>query len=294
MPAAEHHSDIRISSRDRLIFPEARITKGQLADYYEAVGGIMLPWIGHRPISLVRCPLGSAEQCFFQKHDDGHFGAAVKHVPIREKDGDIADYLYVEDIDGLLACVQMGTIEFHGWGARVEDVEKPDRLVFDLDPDEGLGFGVVTKAARQLRGMLGEIGLVSFPMLTGGKGVHVVAPLEPKAEWPAVRDFAERFSRMLAQAEPDHFTATMSKAKRKGRIFIDWLRNQRGATAVLPYVVRARPGAPVAVPATWDELDKIDSAGAFTLKHADLLLERASSPALRGWGRANQRLPDLL
>ena len=292
MKTPRSDSDVHVSNRDRLIFPEAKVTKGQLADYYEAAGAIMLPWIAHRPISLVRCPQGRAKKCFFQKHDSGSFGDHVKHVPIREKDGDEQDYLYVDDIDGLVACVQMGTIEFHGWGSRVEDVEKPDRLIFDLDPDEGLDFENVKKAARDIRRTLEDIGLTSFAMLSGGKGVHVVVPLTPDAEWPAVKDFADRFSRALAAAEPDRFTATMSKAKRKGRIFIDWLRNQRGATAVLPYVVRARENAPVAVPVSWEELNDIDRAGAYTIADVDQLLERAGSRQLRGWGEARQTLPD--
>jgi bifunctional non-homologous end joining protein LigD len=292
MATPETQSDVPISNRDRLIFPEAKITKGQLADYYAAAGAIMLPWIAHRPISLVRCPQGRAKKCFFQKHDSGSFGDHVMHVPIREKDGGEEDYLYIDHVDGLLACVQMGTIEFHGWGSRVEDVERPDRLVIDLDPDEGLDFGDVKKAARDIRRTLEDIGLTSFAMLSGGKGVHVVVPLTPYAQWPQVKDFADRFARALATAEPDRFTATMSKAKRKGRIFIDWLRNQRGATAVLPYVVRARENAPVAVPVTWDELQDIDHPGAFTIADLDQLIDRAGSRELRGWGEAVQTLPD--
>ena len=292
MAVPEQESGVHVSNRERLIFPEAKVTKGQLADYYEAAGAIMLPWIAHRPISLVRCPQGRAKKCFFQKHDSGSFGDHVKHVPIREKDGDEQDYLYVDDIDGLIACVQMGTIEFHGWGSRVEDVEKPDRLIFDLDPDEGLDFEDVKKAARDIRRTLEDIGLTSFPMLSGGKGVHVVVPLTPEAEWPQVKDFADRFARALAAAEPDRFTATMSKAKRKGRIFIDWLRNQRGATAVLPYVVRARENAPVAVPVNWNELEDIDRPGAFTIADVDKLVARAVSREMRGWGEARQTLPD--
>ena len=292
MATPDLHSDVTISNRDRLIFPEAKVTKGQLADYYEAAGPIMLPWIANRPISLVRCPQGRAKKCFFQKHDSGSFGDHVKHVPIREKDGGQEDYIYVEDVEGLLACVQMGTIEFHGWGVSVQDVERPDRMIFDLDPDEGLDFTDVKKAARDIRRLLEDIGLISFAMLSGGKGVHVVVPLTPEAEWPQVKQFAEHFARALAAAEPDRFTATMSKAKRKGRIFIDWLRNQRGSTAVLPYVVRAREHASVAAPVTWDELDDIDRAGAFTIADLDRLLERAASRDLRGWGEALQKLPD--
>ncbi|MCB4860542.1 DNA ligase D [Sphingobium sp. PNB] len=291
MPTPEAHSSIRISNPDRLIFPEAKITKGELADYYARMGAAMLPWIARRPISLVRCPQGRAKKCFFQKHDSGSFGDHVKHVPIREKEGNEEDYLYIEDSEGLLACVQMGAIEFHGWGSSVADVERPDRMIFDLDPDEELDFEDVKKAARDIRRALEDLGLTSFAMLSGGKGIHVVVPLTPQAQWPEVKDFADRFARALATQEPDRFTATMSKAKRKGRIFIDWLRNQRGATAVLPYVVRAREPASVAAPVTWEELDGIDSAAHFTVKDAAVLLDRASSRDLRGWGEAHQPLP---
>ncbi|WP_242127895.1 DNA ligase D [Sphingobium sp. Sx8-8] len=291
MPVPKAESDVRISHPDRLIFPEANISKGQLADYYAAIGAAMLPWIVHRPISLVRCPQGRAKKCFFQKHDSGSFGDHVKHVSIREKSGGEEDYLYIEDVDGLLACVQMGAIEFHGWGSLVGNVERPDRMIFDLDPDEGLDFDDVKRAARDIRRTLEDIGLVSFPMLSGGKGIHVVVPLTPEAEWPQVKDFADRFARALAASEPDRFTATMSKAKRKGRIFVDWLRNQRGSTAVLPYVARARAGAPVAAPVSWDELEKIDRAGTFTVKDVATLLDRAGSRSLRGWGEARQNLP---
>jgi len=286
-------SKVKISSPDREIFPGEGITKGQLADYYTAVAPIMLPWIAARPISLVRCPQGRAKQCFFQKHDAGSFGDLVHHVEVREKDGSTQPYLYVDDGDGLRACVQMGTIEFHGWGAPVADVEKPDRLVFDLDPDEGLDFALVKRAAEDLKQHLADMGLTSYPMLTGGKGVHVVVPLRPQAEWPAVKSFADRFARALAAAEPDRFTATLSKAKRVGRIFIDYLRNQRGATAVMPYVVRARAGAPVAAPVSWSELKDLDAANIYTIADAATLIERAASRTLEHWGTSDQVLPDL-
>ena len=284
---------VKITNPDRVIFPESKGTKGDLAAYYQAIGPLILPWAAHRPISLVRCPQGRGKQCFFQKHDSGSFGEHVRHVPVREKDGGTEDYLYVEDVAGLLACVQMGTIEFHGWGSRVEDIEKPDRMIFDLDPDVGLDFADVKKAAQDIRTMLADIGLVSFAMLSGGKGVHVIVPLMPEAEWPTVKDFSHRFAEALAQAEPDRFVANMAKAKRVGRIFIDYLRNQRGATAVVPYGARARENAPVAAPVSWDELDDFDKASAFTIRDAKKLLARASAKALKGWGQAEQRLPDL-
>jgi bifunctional non-homologous end joining protein LigD len=289
-PAEE---EVKISNPDRIIFPEAKVTKGELASYYRAMGAPMAVWTANRPISLVRCPQGRAKKCFFQKHDSGTFGAHVHHVPIREKDGHNEDYLYVEDSDGVIACVQMGTIEFHGWGSKVADVEKPDRIVFDLDPDVGLDFELVKKAAKDIKTHLADMGLTTFPMLTGGKGVHVIVPLTPKAEWPEVKDFAQRFALALAEAEPDRFTAALSKAKRTGRIFVDYLRNQRGATAIMPYSARAREGAPVAAPIGWEELDEMQSGARFSVRDADLLLERASSRRLQGWGEAAQVLPEV-
>ncbi|MEW4448258.1 DNA ligase D [Qipengyuania sp. JC766] len=283
---------VEISSRDRIVFPESGQTKGELADYYEAVAPIMLPHAARRPVSLVRCPQGRAKKCFFQKHDSGGFGDAVHHVPIKEKDGGHEDYLFVDDARGLLQCVQMGTIEFHGWCSRSDAVEKPDRMIFDLDPDEGLDFEEVKTAARDIRDRLADLGLVSFAMLSGGKGVHVVVPLTPGHSWDVHKDFAKRFAEALSMAEPDRFTATMSKAKRKGRIFIDWLRNQRGSTAILPYSARARAGAPVAVPLAWNELKAMKDAKPFSIDQTKKLLDRARSKALQGWGMANQTLPD--
>ncbi|MDO7841907.1 DNA ligase D [Sphingomonas immobilis] len=286
-------SGVRISNRERIIFPEGKLSKGQLADYYEAVADIMLPWAGSRPISLVRCPQGRAKKCFFQKHDAGTFGDDVRHVGILEKDGHEEPYLFVDTPAGLLTCVQMGTIEFHGWGARIEDVEKADRLVFDLDPDEGLAFSDVVSAALHLQDTLAQMGLVTFPMVTGGKGVHVIAPLTPSAEWPEIKDFAHRFAMALAQAEPDRFTAALAKARRTGKIFIDYLRNQRGATAVMPYSARSREHAPIAVPVTWEELRSLDTASRWHIGDAEAMLQRAASKDLQHWGRADQILPDL-
>ncbi|KLE35917.1 DNA ligase D [Aurantiacibacter luteus] len=292
-PAPAAPAEVAISSRERVIFPDGGQTKGDLADYYAAVAPIMLPFAARRPVSLVRCPQGRGKKCFFQKHDSGAFGDAVHHVPIREKDGGSEDYLWIDDLRGLLQCVQMGTIEFHGWAARSSEVEKPDRMIFDLDPDEGLDFAEVKSAATHIRDRLADLGLVSFAMLSGGKGVHVVVPLSPGHDWETHKDFARRFAEALSLAEPDRFTATMSKAKRKGRIFIDWLRNQRGSTAVLPYSARARSGAPVAAPIAWGELKGMENAHPFSIDDARRLLDRAGSKTLAGWGFAEQALPEV-
>ncbi|MET1110763.1 MAG: DNA ligase D [Allosphingosinicella sp.] len=284
---------VKISNPERVLFPDAGVTKGELVDYYRAIGPMMMEWAAKRPLSLVRCPQGRARKCFFQKHNTGSFGPHVHQIPIEEKKGQVEDYVYVEDTAGIVACTQMGTIEFHGWGSSVAEVEKPDRLVFDIDPDEGLSFDEVRRTARDLHRHLADMGLMSFPMTTGGKGLHVVVPLTPRAKWPEVKDFAQRFAIALATAEPERFTANLAKAKRKGRIFLDYLRNQRGSTAILPYSARARERAPVAAPISWDELENLTSGAPFTVRDADELLERASGRALQGWGEASQMLPDL-
>ena len=283
---------IAISSPERVIYPELGLTKKDLADYYAAVEPLIMVDAADRPMTLIRCPGGRTGECFFQKHDKGTFGEHVKQIPIEEKDGATEDYLYFDDIRGLLACVQMGTIEFHGWGSKVDKVEYPDRLVFDLDPDVGLDFDKVKEAAVRVRDLVAGMGLESFPLLTGGKGIHVVVPLDQTADWAEVKSFADRFSRAVAEAEPDRFTANIRKVQRKGRIFLDWLRNQRGATAVMPYSARAREGAPVAAPIAWVELDDYESGAAFSIRDADELLKRAKSKRLAGWGKAKQSLPD--
>ena len=283
---------VEISSADRVIFPDVGVTKGELADYYATIEPLIMVDAARRPMTLIRYPQGTSEKGFFQKHDAGTFGPHVKHIPIKESDGDIEEYLYFDDIQGLLACVQMGTIEFHGWGSKVDKVEYPDRLVFDLDPDVGLDFGMVKEAAVRLKALLGDLGLKTFPLLSGGKGLHIVAPLDQTRDWQTVKSFAERFTRAIAEAEPKMFTANIRKVERKNRIFLDWLRNQRGATAVMPYSARGREGAPVAAPIAWEELDRYQGGNHFSVRDVDELIERASSKMLAGWGKAKQALPD--
>ena len=283
---------LRLTSPDRIVFPGDDLTKGDLANYYATVAPMLMVDLAHRPMTLIRCPQGRSKNCFFQKHDGGTMGTHVLHVPVTESTGEVQDYLFVEEPIGALECVQMNTIEFHGWGSRIDPLEKPDRLVMDLDPDVGLDFETVKKGALRLRDLLADLGLVTFALVSGGKGIHVVAPLDQSADWPAVKSFAERFSRAIAEAEPDLFTANIRKNQRTGRIFLDWLRNQRGATAVMPYSARARDGAPVAAPIAWEELDRLKAANCWTIRDAAELVERASSDFLNGWGHANQALPD--
>jgi len=265
---------VRVSSTGRVVYPDAGVTKGEVAEYYAKVADRMLSQAGNRPLSLLRCPDGIGGECFFQKHAGKGFPAGVKALPIEEKDGGTEDYMYVASPEGLIGAAQMGALEFHIWGSARDKIERPDRMVFDLDPDEGLGFAKVLKAAQEVREGLEAVGLDCVPMVTGGKGVHVIVPLRRVSEWDTVKFFARTFAQVLEDRAPDRYIATMSKAKRKGRIFIDWLRNERGATAVAPYSLRARPGAAVAIPVTWEELGKLKRADGFHTKDIDSRLSQ--------------------
>ena len=270
---------IRISNADRQVFPDAGFTKGDVAHHYERVGARMIALAGHRPLSLYRCPSGIDGQCFFQKHGGGGMPDALARIEITESNGQADQYLYATRPESLIAAAQMGSIEFHVWGARTDRLERPDRLVFDLDPDEGLEWTTVRDAALQLRGRLADLSLSSGVLLTGGKGVHVWLALRRTRSWETVKLFAKTFAHVIAARDPDHFTATMSKSRRKNRIFIDWLRNERGATAISPYSLRARPGAPVAVPVSWHEFEKLDTKAVFTISDMEQRL-KMNCPAL--------------
>ena len=260
------HGGIDISSSDRVVFPKAGHTKGEVAAYYENVADRMLEHAGDRPLSLLRLPTGLEGERFFQKHAGKGFPDEIRRVEIEEKSGEIREYMYVKDAAGIVAAVQMGAIEFHIWGARRDRLDRPDRMVFDLDPDEGLSYRRVLEAARDIRERLNDLGLASWPLLTGGKGIHVVVPLRRSAGWETVTLFARTFAELCARDAPDRYTASMSKARRAGRIFIDWLRNERGATAISPWSLRARPAAPLAFPVPWEELSDFSSANAVRLK----------------------------
>ena len=290
--AAAERLDVHLTSPERVAYPDADVTKGELVAYYEAVADAMLPYLKDRPLSLVRCPQGSDKACFFQKHDSGGFPEQIRKIAIEEKDGGTEDYLYVADLAGIIAAVQMNTLEFHVWGSRRDRIEVPERIIFDIDPDAGLDFDEVRQAAFDMRDTLGELGLTTFPMVTGGKGVHVIAPLKRQAEWPEVKAFCKGFAQQLAENEPDRFVANMSKAKRKGRMFVDYLRNERGSTAICPYSTRSRAGAPVATPITWDELQTVAGANVFSLAEA---AARAGGPdPWKGYAKAGKPITETM
>jgi bifunctional non-homologous end joining protein LigD len=244
-----------LSNPDRVFWPDTGLTKLGLARYYESVADLMLPHVAGRPLSLVRCPGGYTQGCFYHKHIE-NFPKPVGTVDIFEPDaGKMAPYGTVSDLAGLVGLVQMGVLEIHPWGARKDMVDRPDRLIFDLDPDPELPFSQIAATALLLRSELGRLGLESWVKSTGGKGLHVVVPIDRRHSWDTAREFARAFVDTIVEMEPALFTGNMSKAKRGRRIFIDYLRNARGATAIAPYSTRARPGAPVAIPLSWDELD---------------------------------------
>jgi len=263
--------------------------------YYEIVAPIMLPFLTGRLLNLFRCREG---QCFFQRNREHpptgkEFDRLVEFESVAQKNGRTEDYLYVVSAEEIVACARVQSVEFHGWGSRAGAVETPDRLVIDLDPDPKLGFDAVKQAAFQVRRGFDALGLKSFALLSGGKGIHVVVPLEARAEWDEVREFAKSFCTALAETAPDRFTVALPKPQRRGRIFLDFLRNQRAATAIMPYSARARPGMPVATPVDWEELQGIDRADAFTIADVEQLLKRASSRSLTSWGGGSQPLPSL-
>lgn len=270
MPAETESGEVhgvRISHPGRILFPEQGITKIELARYLETAADWMLPYLENRLVSLVRCPEGRQKQCFFQRHAGAGLGEGFRELDVkgtkeREK------YLYITGTKGLVSAAQMGVLEFHIWGSRIDDIERPDRLVFDLDPGPDVPFTEVKNAAGEIRDVLDALGLRSFPMLTGGKGIHVVAPLVRRREWPVVKAFAAAIAKRMADEMPERYVAKMTKSSRKGRIFIDYFRNDRTSTAIAPYSPRARAGAPVAWPLSWNDLGKTKAANEITVKNA--------------------------
>ena len=259
-------SRVRLTHPDRVLFPDSGVTKAEYAAYLEAAAERMGPHLFGRPVSLVRAPDGVGKQTFFQKHAMAGAPKQIKTVAITESDGKSEDYLTLPDAEGLVGAAQMSGVEIHIWGSRNDELEKPDRLVFDLDPDEGLDFQQVKRAAFDIKALLDNADLPSFAMLTGGKGIHIVLNLKRRHGWDDVKGFAGEVAEQIAALDPKRFVANMAKAKRKGRIFIDYLRNGRGATAIAPYSARARGAAPIAAPVSWDELKTIPSASVFKMK----------------------------
>lgn len=279
---------IRLTSPEKVLYPEQGVTKRELAEYYLAVADAMLPHVARRPITLVRCPTGRAKKCFYQRHAGSGVPAELKQVPI---EGFEEPYLYLEDAQGLVALVQMGVLELHPWNSHVDQPHKPDQVIFDLDPGEGLAFADVVAAAHELRAKLDGMGLTSVPKTTGGKGLHLVVPIRRSYDWPDVKSFAKSVGDAMSREAPEKYLTKQSIAARKGRIYIDYLRNDPTSTAVAPYSTRSREGAPVSVPLTWDEVVPALDPMAFTVRTVPGRVAALKADPWAGIMGLKQRLP---
>jgi bifunctional non-homologous end joining protein LigD len=264
---------IKISNPDKLLYPEAGITKRDLALYYEAIGGWIVPHLLNRPLTLVRCPNGWNKECFYQKHAGAGITEVIGRVTVQDSDGP-AVYMTANSVSAVVAILQMGTLELHPWGARTPKLGFPDRIVFDLDPDEALAWKQITDAVTVLKTLLENLGLRGFLKTTGGKGLHVVVPIEPTVSWEHIKGFTKAIAELLAQTFPDRFTAKLLKVTRHGKIYIDYLRNAEGATAIAPYSLRAKANAPVSTPIDWSELARDLRFDHFNVKNIAARLKR--------------------
>jgi bifunctional non-homologous end joining protein LigD len=272
---------IRITHPDRLIWPKLKVSKADFAGYIEEVGEWLLPHFTRRPVSLVRCPDGAEGKCFYQRHP----AAGLKLPPVKG-----GKYVYLDTLRDVVAAVQYGAVEFHTWGATVPDVAHPDRFTIDLDPDEALPWKTLREATQMVRALLDELGLQAFLKTTGGKGLHVVAPIEPKLGWDEVKEFTRGIALFLQRARPDLFIANMSKAKRSGKIFVDYLRNAETASAIAAYSPRARRAGGVSAPLAWDELGAADLRGRYTVKTLPARLRRLRADPWQDYFSARQAI----
>jgi bifunctional non-homologous end joining protein LigD len=281
---------VTLTHPDRLLYREQGITKRRLAEYYLAVAELMLPELAGRPLSLVRCPRGASGACFYQKHFDEATPPSLRSLSIQERGGERREYVMVDSASGLVALAQLGVLEIHTWGSRREHLEQPDRLIFDLDPGPDVPWRAVLDAARRLRRILEDDGLASFPKLTGGKGVHLVVPVVPELDWDGARAATRAIAQRLELESPERYTTSAARSERPGRIFIDYLRNGFGATAIALYSPRARPGAPVAVPVRWDELTPRRSPDRYTIDNIERRLRALARPPWSGYGELRQHV----
>jgi bifunctional non-homologous end joining protein LigD len=274
---------VRLTHPDRVYFPALGFTKLDLALYYVSIADALMPYLEGRPLTLVRCPDGVGGETFYQKKAGFWTPPQIKRFPVPGKG---EEHLYIDSVPGLVALAQAGILEVHPWNSRVSRIEEPDQVIFDLDPDEALPFSRVASAARRVRALLSECGLESFVKTTGGKGLHVCVPLVPERGWDELEDFTRAVALRLARDEPKTFTANMAKAQRKGKVFVDYLRNVRGANAVGVFSTRAREVAPVSVPVDWDEVDRLSGPADFTVAEVPLrVLGQGSGGRADPWAR---------
>ena len=279
--------EVRLTHPDRVYWMDVGVTKQDLADYYGAVWDWMAPQVVGRPLALVRCPEGTKGQCFFQKHASAGLSEKTLRTVTDSKGRQV---IGIEDLDGLLSLVQAGVLEIHVRGARLDSLDVCDRIVFDLDPGEGTDWSAMVAAARDVRGRLRALKLDSFVKLSGGKGLHVVMPVDG-ADWDGAKRFAQGIALAMAADDPARYLAKITKSLRKGRIFVDYLRNSLEQTSVAAYSTRARAGAPVSVPVSWEELGRTTSAHQYTVRDLMQRLSRLKQDPWRDIGRIKQTLP---
>ena len=279
-----------LTNLDKVLYPEQAITKGQLVAYLAVVADWMLPQLADRPLTLVRCPEGRHKPCFFQKKIFSGSPKAILTVELEEENGETVEYMRVKDMPGLVGLAQLGTLEIHTWGCHSDKVERPDLMVFDLDPDPGISWDRVALAAFDVRRRLDDAGFTSFVKTTGGKGLHVCAPIKRTIGWDDFKAFTKAFADKMAAEDPAHYTAVITKSARKGRIFVDYLRNGRNATFIAPYSPRARENATVAVPITWEELAHGVDPGAFTTQTVPSRLAQLETDPWAGIDDVNQSI----
>jgi bifunctional non-homologous end joining protein LigD len=289
--AGELPGGISLTNPEKVLYPESGLTKRDLAVYYLYIRPRMLPHLAGRVLTLVRCPEGIGNECFFQKHANETVPPQLRRVPLEEEPGTTAVYLAADDVGGLLGLVQMGILEIHTWNSRTERLEYPDRLVFDLDPDEGLPWERLAEGTLLLRTRLLELGLESFVKTTGGKGFHVVVPVAPERDWDEVKAFSRRVAEELSREHPAKFTPKMAKELRSGKIFLDWMRNIRGATAVEVYSTRRKPDAPLSVPVHWEEIAAGVRSADFTAENIGRRLAGLERDPWEDYFRIRQSLP---
>ena len=281
---------VRLTSPSKVLYAEQGITKLDLAQYYEQVAEWMLPHIDARPLSLVRCPEGAGKACFYQKHLGAGMPSELRQVEI-EEERKTGIYVVAEQAEDLIALAQIGALELHCWGSRADKLEQPDQMVFDLDPAPDVRWPTVVEAAQRIRQLIENLGLNCLLKTTGGKGLHLVVPIQRRHDWDEVTAFCKALADAVSSADPSHFTSNMSKKAREGKIFIDYLRNGRGATAIAPYSTRSRPGAPVATPISWDELSSKLKSDAFTLREVPRRLKNLKKDPWDGFNSLKKSIP---
>jgi len=285
---------VKITHPMRIFATTKNISKIAIAEYYNTISDLILPHLINRPVVLFRCTDGQKNDCFYQKHYNPSFPKSIHRIDIQEEESNKkSPYMTIKNKTGLLNLIQFSTLEIHTWGSTQKDIDKPDRVIFDLDPGPGVPWKKVIATALLIRQRLLDLKLASFVKTTGGKGLHIVIPIRRTRNWEQVKSFSKSFAQQLVEEHPNLYTTNPLKAKRQAKIFIDYLRNGRGALAVAPYSTRAKPGAPISMPLFWEELESLKSPAQYTVSNINHRLSKLSNDPWKGFFRCRQTLPIL-